>query len=68
MTDCCKINTIRGGMIVIRIGLFVAANLAILFHLGIIMSVYGIDSRSTSGLLIFAALFGMGGSFVSLAL
>lgn len=32
------------------------------------MSIFGIDSRSTSGLLVIAALFGMGGSFISLAL
>jgi heat shock protein HtpX len=53
---------------VLRIGLFLATNLAILVLLGLIMSLLGIDSRSTSGLLVMAALFGMGGSFISLAL
>ncbi len=52
----------------IRIVLFLATNMAILVLLGIVMSVFGIDSRSTSGLLLLAAMFGMGGSFISLAL
>jgi heat shock protein HtpX len=53
---------------VLRIGLFLATNMAILVLLGIVMSVLGIDSRSTSGLLLLAAMFGMGGSLISLAL
>lgn len=52
----------------IRIVLFLATNLAILVLLGIIMSVLGIDSQSTGGLLVMAGIFGMGGSFISLAL
>lgn len=52
----------------LRIILFLATNMAILILLGIIMTVFGIDSRSTSGLLVMAALFGMGGSFISLAM
>ncbi len=52
----------------LRIFLFLATNMAILVLLGIVMSVFGIDSRSTSGLLLLAAMFGMGGSFISLAL
>lgn len=51
-----------------RILLFLGTNLAILVLLGTIMSILGIDTRSTSGLLVFAALFGMGGSFISLAI
>lgn len=51
-----------------RIVLFLATNLAILVLLGIVMSVLGVDSRSTSGLLVMAGMFGMGGSFISLAL
>ncbi len=54
--------------IVLRIVLFLATNLAILILLGIVMSVLGLDTRSTSGLLVMAALFGFGGSFISLAL
>ena len=51
-----------------RILLYLATNLAILVLLGIVMSVLGLDSASTSGLLVMAALFGMGGSFISLAM
>jgi len=53
---------------VLRIVLFLATNLAILVLLGIVMSVLGVDTRSTSGLLVMAAMFGMGGSFISLAM
>lgn len=52
----------------LRIVLFLATNMAILILLGIVMSIFGIDSRSTSGLLVMAAMFGMGGSFLSLAM
>ncbi len=52
----------------LRIILFLATNMAILVLLGIVMSLLGVDSRSTSGLLVMAAMFGMGGSFLSLAL
>lgn len=52
----------------LRIVLFLATNMAILILLGIVMSFLGVDSRSTSGLLLMAAIFGMGGSLISLAL
>ncbi len=52
----------------LRIVLFLATNMAILVLLGIVMSVFGVDSRSTSGLLLMAGVFGMGGSFISLAM
>ncbi len=52
----------------LRIVLFLATNMAILVLLGIVMSIFGIDSRSTSGLLLMAGVFGMGGSFISLAM
>ncbi len=52
----------------LRIILFLATNMAILILLGIVMSLLGVDSRSTSGLLVMAAMFGMGGSFISLAM
>jgi len=42
--------------------------MAILVLLGIVMTLLGVDSRSTSGLLVMAGIFGMGGSFISLAL
>ncbi len=51
-----------------RILLYIATNLSILVLLGIVMSVLGVDTTQVSGLLVFAALFGMGGSFISLAL
>ena len=51
-----------------RVLLFVATNLAILVVLGFVMSLLGVDSRSTSGSLLIAAIFGMGGSFISLAM
>lgn len=51
-----------------RIVLFLATNLAIIVLLGIVLSILGIDSRSTSGLLVMAAVFGIGGSFISLAM
>ncbi len=53
---------------VMRILLYLATNLAILVLLGIVMSILGLDTGSTSGLLVMAALFGMGGSFISLAM
>ncbi len=51
-----------------RIFYFVATNLAILLLLGIVLSIFGLDGRSTGGALVIAALFGMGGSFISLAM
>ncbi len=51
-----------------RILLFLGTNMAIVVLLGIIMSVLGVDTTTTTGLLIFAALFGMGGAFISLAM
>ena len=53
-----------------RVFLFVATNLAILLVLGavlsILMPVLGVDSSSNAGLLVMCAVFGMGGSFISL--
>jgi heat shock protein HtpX len=55
-----------------RIALFLLTNLAVMLVLSLVMSVifkvFGIDSRSMGGLLIFAAVFGFGGSFISLAM
>jgi heat shock protein HtpX len=51
-----------------RILLYLATNLAVLVLLGLVMSILGVDTTQTSGLLFFAALFGMGGSFISLAM
>ena len=58
-----------------RIVLFLATNLAILLLLGIVLNVVrgilaaqGIQLPPTGGLLVFAAVFGMGGAFISLAM
>ncbi|NUF50071.1 protease HtpX [Gilliamella sp. ESL0250] len=51
-----------------RVGLFILTNLAVMLVFGIILSILGVDSHSTLGLLIFAAIFGFGGSFISLLL
>lgn len=55
-----------------RILLFVATNLAILvvlgLVLGVLMPVLGLDQQSYAGLLVISAIFGMGGSFISLAM
>lgn len=51
-----------------RMALYIATNLAILVLLGIVVSLLGLDTGSATGLLVFAALFGMGGSFLSLAM
>lgn len=55
-----------------RILLFLATNLAILMVLGIVLSfllpALGIEGQSNSGLLVISAVFGMGGSFISLAM
>ncbi len=56
-----------------RIGLFLLTNIAVLFLLSIVCHLFGIDQMAASrgyggmtGLLVFAAVFGMGGAFISL--
>ena len=49
-----------------RVALFLATNLAVLMVFSVVMAVFGLDPRSNAGLLIMAALFGFGGSIVSL--
>jgi heat shock protein HtpX len=55
-----------------RIFLFLATNLAVMLVLGIVLSIlqayFGLRSNSTPGLLLMAFVFGMGGSFISLAM
>ncbi|MBD7920444.1 protease HtpX [Xanthomonas bonasiae] len=51
-----------------RIALFLITNLAVLVLAGIVMSVFGINPNQMGGLLVMAALFGFGGSLVSLLL
>ncbi|KFZ31803.1 heat shock protein HtpX [Pseudidiomarina salinarum] len=56
----------------LRVVLFLATNLAILLVLGLVMNVllpaFGIDPSGYGGLLLFAAAFGFGGAFISLAI
>ncbi|MEY3976496.1 MAG: hypothetical protein RLZZ33_1551 [Pseudomonadota bacterium] len=57
-----------------RILLFLATNLAVVLVLSVVMQVLGIDQYiaaqggSLYGLLVFAAVFGFGGAFISLAM
>jgi heat shock protein HtpX len=57
-----------------RIVLFLATNLAVIFVLSIVAQVTGLNDYlaahggSLSGLLVFAAFFGFGGAFISLAM
>ena len=49
-----------------RVGLFLATNLAVLVLVSIVMSVFKVDPQQFTGLLVMAAVFGFGGSLVSL--
>lgn len=49
-----------------RITLFLLTNLAVLALAGIVMSLLGVNPANMTGLLVMAAIFGFGGSFVSL--
>jgi heat shock protein HtpX len=58
-----------------RIVLFLATNIAVLLLLAIVCRLFGIDQMAAAngyggmtGLLLYAAVFGMGGAFISLAL
>jgi len=51
-----------------RVFLFLATNLAIVIVLTVFLSLIGVDSRSTTGMLVIAVVIGMGGSFISLAM
>ncbi|AEQ96247.1 protease HtpX [Xanthomonas oryzae] len=51
-----------------RIFLFLLTNVAVLMLAGIVMSVLGVNPAQMSGLLVMAAIFGFGGSFISLLL
>lgn len=52
----------------IRIGLFLLTNLAVMFVFGIVLSLTGIQSGSVYALMLMAGLFGFGGALVSLML
>lgn len=51
-----------------RIGLFLLTNLAVLALASVVMSVLGVNPGRMSGLLVMAAIFGFGGSIISLLL
>ncbi|WP_374472144.1 protease HtpX [Arenimonas sp.] len=55
-----------------RVALFLATNLAVLVLLGLVMSVlqnvFGVTLGNNGALLLFAAVFGFGGAFISLAI
>ncbi len=59
-----------------RVFLFIATNIAIIFVLSIVLRLLGVDhildeqgvNLDMKALLVFAAVFGMGGSFLSLAI
>lgn len=51
-----------------RIALFLATNLAVMLLAGVVMSLLGVNSNQMSGLLVMAAIFGFGGSIISLLL
>lgn len=59
-----------------RIALFLATNIAVLIVLSVVLSIFGVDSLlqqnnvdlDLQALLIFSAVFGMGGAFISLAM
>ena len=49
-----------------RVFLFLATNMAVLALVSIVMSILGVNSQQFGGLLVMAALFGFGGSIISL--
>ena len=55
-----------------RIALFLATNLAVMVLLGVVLTVlqrvFGVTLGDTGTLLVFAAVFGFGGAFISLAI
>ena len=51
-----------------RVFLFLATNMAVLALVSIVMSVLGVNPNQFGGLLVMAALFGFGGSIISLLL
>lgn len=51
-----------------RIALFLATNFAVLILASVVMSLLGVNSSQMSGLLVMAAIFGFGGSLISLLL
>lgn len=59
-------NPYRSRNVFTRIALFLLTNLAVLALASIVMSLLGVNSASMAGLLVMAAIFGFGGSIISL--
>ncbi|MGI2261277.1 protease HtpX [Shewanella sp. GXUN23E] len=51
-----------------RVFLLIVTNLAVLLVASIVMSLLGVNTSTMGGLLVFAAIFGFSGSFISLAM
>lgn len=51
-----------------RIFLLIVTNFAVLLVASIVMSILGVNTSTMGGLLVFAAIFGFGGAFISLAI
>ncbi|MCL1039698.1 protease HtpX [Shewanella submarina] len=51
-----------------RVFLLIVTNLAVLLVASIVMSLLGVNTKTMGGLLVFAAIFGFSGSFISLAM
>lgn len=51
-----------------RMGLLIGTNIAVIALFTVVASILGVDPQGIVGLTIFAALFGFGGAFISLAL
>jgi len=51
-----------------RIGLLIGTNMAVIALFTVIASIFGVDPQGLLGLAVFSALFGFGGSFISLAM
>ena len=49
-----------------RVALFLATNLAVLALVSVVMSLLGVNANQFGGLLVMAAVFGFGGSIISL--
>jgi len=69
--DTTRLNTGQPrkiGGFATRIGLLIGTNLAVIALFTFFASIFGIDPQGIIGLTIFAAMFGFGGSFISLAM
>ena len=67
-----RTNQFSGDIIVLRIGLFLLTNIAVMVVAGVVLSLLGVgnyrtaDGLNLSSMLVFCAVFGFVGSFISL--